>query len=145
MKPYKPIFSADIESEVEVTKFRRLYDSEELIDLDYVLSVGGIDFIRTIRPLFSQSSAMVLNRILACQEFGNREGIRKALRKLMGTANAAGALKIVRCIMSLQVLMDQGQKDISKEIAILLVQFRRFNQLLVSAKLMDELRARPRS
>ena len=130
---------------VERSSFQRRYRTEDLIDLDYVLSVGGMDFVRNIRPLFQKSAIKVLEMMMTSYENGNIQEVQRGLSRLMGTANAAGGLKIVRCIMTMQMLIDQGKRDLSRELLVLIGQFKKFDNFLTSPELKIALDTAPRS
>lgn len=116
------------------------YQREELLDLEYVHSIGGWPFIQIITPLFLKGSRDALSRIKFCSEEGNLQGVRFGLHKMMGTANAIGALKIVRSILAIQLLIDRKEPNLEWEISILEKQLIEVEEFLTSIELQDELK-----
>ncbi|MCG8573936.1 MAG: hypothetical protein MI810_03535 [Flavobacteriales bacterium] len=82
----------------------------EMLDFDYIKSIGGWSFVKTITPLFLKGSRDSLRRVIFCNEENDFEGIQFGLHKLQGTANIIGALRMVRYIMSIQLLIERREK-----------------------------------
>ncbi len=104
-----------------------------VIDLEHIESVGGWKFLESITPLILKSSRDFMRRIIFAHEANDFDGMKNSLRKLHGTANIIGASKLVRCILKLQVLVENKDKDMTRDLEYLVDCYNEIEELLGSS------------
>ena len=114
------------------TVFQLRYQTEEILDLDYVKSIGGWHFIKSITPMFLKSSKEAFGRIVF-EEYDTK-GMQLGLHKLITMANIVGALKLVRAGLVTQAALESKKSDLSLEIENIQMELDNVERLLTSGE-----------
>lgn len=78
-----------------------------VLDLEHIQSIGGWSFLQSVSPLVLKSSRDYMRRAIFAHEEKDFGVVDNTLQKLLGVANIIGAMKLVRAILEVQILISR--------------------------------------